>query len=95
MTLSIQAIFTSKTGKRINQVSNRLVGFSKEHQVSVLMGSHIEMTNKPGIAYPIGATYQPDETVLPLQLKDLYQLHSALEESGEKAKSMTFDHLII
>lgn len=53
------------------------------------------MTNKPGIAYPIGATYQPDETVLPLQLKDLYQLHSALEESGEKAKSMTFDHLII
>ena len=73
----------------------RLVDFSKNHQVSGLMGSHIEMTNKYGIAYPIGTTYQPNETALPLQLEDLYLIHSALEESGKKAKSMTFDNLII
>lgn len=73
----------------------RLVDFSKNYPVSAFMGSHIEMTDKNGIAYPIGSTYQPDETTLPLQLEDLYQLHSALEESGEKATSLTFDKLII
>ncbi|MFK8050522.1 MAG: MBL fold metallo-hydrolase [Halioglobus sp.] len=73
----------------------RLVDFSKDYQVSLLMGSHIEMTNRDGVAYPIGATYQPDEAALPLQLEDLYQLHAALEESGEKARSMTFGNLIV
>tara|TARA_R110002072_G_scaffold36301_7_gene107063 strand:- start:4775 stop:5773 length:999 start_codon:yes stop_codon:yes gene_type:complete len=73
----------------------RLVDFSKIHQVSMLMGSHIEMSIKPGKAYPIGTTYQPHETTLPLQLEDLYQLHAALEASGAEAKSLTFDHLLI
>lgn len=74
---------------------DRLVDFTKHHDVSALMGSHIEMTNEPGIAYPVGATYQPNEAALPLQPEELYQLHAALAESGDKPESLTFDHFII
>ena len=37
----------------------RLAEFVQTHEVSAVLGAHIEMTNTPGEAYPVGTIYQP------------------------------------
>lgn len=56
---------------------NRLIMFCKHHQVSFLMGNHIEMTNQAGVDYPTGTTYQPDEHRLPLEVSILTEIQKA------------------
>ena len=51
--------------------TQRLVDFTKLHPVAMLLGNHIEMTDTPGIDYPTGTTYQPNEHRLPLQVAQL------------------------
>lgn len=42
----------------------RLRDFVREHPVTAVLGSHVEMTTSPGREYPLGATYQPQEASL-------------------------------
>lgn len=44
----------------------RLVDFAKAHPVSAVLGGHIEMSERPGVDYPLGARYQPHELPLPM-----------------------------
>ena len=37
----------------------RLLAFTQNHPVEAIMGSHIEMTTRPGEHYPIGSQYHP------------------------------------
>ena len=61
----------------------RLVSFSETHEISALLGGHIEMTKEPGQYYPIGTIYQPNEAPLTLSLENLSSLHIALEKADK------------
>src|SRR5947208_258343 len=58
---------------------DRLAGFCAQRPVRYLLGCHIEMTRTPGVDYPVGWTYQPDETPLELTADHLTQIKSTLK----------------
>lgn len=72
----------------------RLVSFSKNHNISAILGAHIEMTKTPGEYYPIGTTYQPDEANLTLQVENLTALHTEMQRS-DKPQKLVFDKFIV
>lgn len=72
----------------------RLASFAGSHEVSAILGAHIEMTNVAGEYYPIGTTYQPHETALDLDPDDLLELNTKLQESDEE-KELVFDKFIV
>lgn len=76
------------------QSITRLVTFSKSHEVSAVLGAHIEMTNKPGEYYPIGTIFQPNEASLVLSLEELKALNIELKKS-DKASQIIFNHFIV
>lgn len=73
----------------------RLTDFVSKHHVSYILGNHIEMTRTPGLDYPTGTTYQPDEQLLPLQAKDLYLLNETLKITGPVPRRVVLDKFII
>jgi glyoxylase-like metal-dependent hydrolase (beta-lactamase superfamily II) len=75
--------------------TQRLVDFTAQHKISYILGNHIEMTRTPGKDYPIGTTFQPDEHILPLKVKDLLLLNEALKSLGDKPTRKTYDDFII
>jgi glyoxylase-like metal-dependent hydrolase (beta-lactamase superfamily II) len=72
----------------------RLALFSESNDVAAILGSHIEMTSKPGIAYSVGTSFQPDEADLDLLPQTLRKLSSTLQEPGVK-KELVFDRFIV
>jgi hydroxyacylglutathione hydrolase len=72
-----------------------LLDFTSTHKIAYILGNHIEMTNIPGKDYPIGTTFQPDEHILPLTVKDLSLLNTTLINLGDKPVRKTLDALII
>lgn len=73
----------------------KLVNFAETHQVSALMGTHIEMSNTPGEIYEFGLEYQPNEVALPLTTDNLNALNAALIEIGDKPQKRTLDKFMI
>ncbi len=72
----------------------RLAAFSEAHDVSAMLGGHIEMTGKAGEYYPIGTVYQPDEAGLALKVEHLAALNSKLEELNDSQK-IVFDDFVV
>ena len=72
----------------------RLVSFSNTHQVSAVLGAHVEMTNKAGEYYSIGTIYQPNEAPLILTPQSLAALNSELEKS-KKPKKIIMNEFIV
>ena len=72
----------------------RLVSFYDTHEISVVLGAHVEMTDKAGEYYPIGTTYQPNEAPLTLTPESLVSLASALEQSN-KAQEIVSNNFIV
>lgn len=72
----------------------RLAIFANEHEVSAILGAHIEMMNIPGEYYPIGTLYQPNEASLPLQTADLTLLDAELKRS-KRPKKIMLNNLLI
>lgn len=72
----------------------RLVNFTNTHPVSGIMGGHIEMSAEPAVLYPIGSTYQPNETQLDLNVANLVQLHTQLV-NNPKPSELVFNRFII
>jgi len=56
----------------------RLAGFVKIHDVAKVLGTHIEMSNKPGIDYPVRTTYQPEEHDLAMTPANVFELYDAV-----------------
>ena len=80
---------------------DRLVAFAGSRPVRQVMGCHIEMTTTPGVDYPIGCTYQPDEAPLPMTVAQLTAVRDAVASvaakpaaPGEPAISV-FDDFIV
>ena len=73
---------------------NRLAKFSEKHDVSAVLGSHIEMTMIPGNFYSIGSTYQPEESPLALTVNHIKQLQDKIKDLDEPTE-MVFDDFVI
>jgi len=72
----------------------RLVAFTKSHPVSAIMGTHIEMSDKLGVDYPTGSTYQPNEAPLPLETKSLLKLNDYLNKYIQPKKIVSEKFII-
>ncbi|WP_420319959.1 MBL fold metallo-hydrolase [Flagellimonas sp.] len=73
----------------------RLVKFTDNNEVSTILGNHIEMTQTPGVDYPIGTMYQPNESQLPLSVLELKELSSTLTKLGDIPTKEVHDNFII
>ncbi|MBK8720404.1 MAG: MBL fold metallo-hydrolase [Nannocystaceae bacterium] len=60
----------------------RLVANVDPAQVCHVLGTHIEMTNSPGVDFEFGADQHPDEHVLELGWDHLVELKSAVDAMG-------------
>jgi glyoxylase-like metal-dependent hydrolase (beta-lactamase superfamily II) len=87
------AIYVKDWSEYKNSIA-RLASFTNSNEVSLVLGAHIEMTNKASEYYSIGTIYQPDEASLALMPKDLSVLHSALEKSVE-TKTIVLEKLVV
>ena len=74
---------------------NRLVEFSKKHEIKYLLGNHIEMSSTDGVDYPMGATYHPKEQKLVLTIEDLKTLQFSLNKLGDKPTRQIHKNFII
>jgi glyoxylase-like metal-dependent hydrolase (beta-lactamase superfamily II) len=60
--------------------AERLAAFARDHEVTVVLGAHVEMTRTPGVDYPVGAPNQPDEAPLALPPSVLDEIRAAARE---------------
>ncbi|MDB5395836.1 MAG: beta-lactamase-like protein [Rhodospirillales bacterium] len=65
---------------------DRVASFTKPLKVSWLMGTHIEMTTRPGEDYPIHTASHPNERALELPYSRLSDLQNSLDHMGEFPK---------
>jgi hydroxyacylglutathione hydrolase len=61
----------------------RLASFVKTHEVSQVLGTHIEMSTTPGVDYPVRTTYQPEERELQLTPAHILELYEAVSKMGD------------
>jgi len=73
----------------------RLASFVKTHEVSAVLGTHIEMTSTPGVDYPVRTTYQPEEHELALAATHILELNDAISRMGDKPVRETHSDFII
>jgi glyoxylase-like metal-dependent hydrolase (beta-lactamase superfamily II) len=73
----------------------RLVRFAADHSVRYVLGAHVEMTRTPGVPYPYGTTYQPEEHVLQLLPGRLADLHTTVERLGDVPARTVRDDFIL
>ncbi len=64
--------------------TRRMVKFTVDKPVSHILGCHIEQTTTPGVDYPVGTKYQPEEHLLALGRANLLELLDALERNPGK-----------
>ena len=74
---------------------DRLADWCAQRPVSYLLGCHIEMSRTPGVDYPVGWTYQPDETPLELTTDHLMQLQSTLKAHDHQPGRYVLPEMII
>jgi glyoxylase-like metal-dependent hydrolase (beta-lactamase superfamily II) len=73
----------------------RLVDFTSDKPVCHVLGTHIEMTNTPGVDFPFGSTHHPDEHPLQLGREHLVELLDALVEMQDDPHVEEHDDFII
>ena len=59
------------------------------------LGAHIELTDRPGEDYEMGADRHPGEHELPLDPAVLTELAEVLEEAGPEPVRIVRDHFIV
>ena len=59
----------------------RMADWMSNHDPTWIVGTHIEMSAEPGVAYPYGSTYQPNEHTLQMELDVLTELADILPAS--------------
>ena len=73
----------------------RLADFTSRQDVSLVLGSHIEMTNTPRQPYPVPTIFQPDEHPLPLTVAHVKELHAACEAMADAPHRDVHEDFII
>ncbi|MGW5277154.1 MBL fold metallo-hydrolase [Streptomyces sp. NPDC004044] len=74
---------------------DRLIAFADTRPVTHILGCHIEMTNEPGVDYPVLTTYQPDEPPLQMAVSQLRSIREAMDEIGGRPGRHVFPSFII
>lgn len=74
---------------------DRLIDFAATRPVSHVLGCHIEMTDQPGIDYPIRYTYQPNEPPLQMTVSQLHDIRRALVEVDGRIGRFPYPDFII
>ncbi|MGW5263323.1 MBL fold metallo-hydrolase [Microbispora sp. NPDC004025] len=74
---------------------DRLVKFAADRPVTHVLGCHIEMTNVPGVDYPIRTTYQPDEPPLQMTAGHLREIRDAVKEIGGRPGVHVYPDFIV
>lgn len=74
----------------------RMVDFTADKPVKWVLGTHIEMSTTPGVDFPIGSKYHPNEHPLQLTRDTLLELHQALldMQGGPIVKEVHDDFII-
>ncbi|WP_433832969.1 MBL fold metallo-hydrolase [Actinoplanes sp. CA-015351] len=72
-----------------------LVAFAGTRPVTHVLGCHIEMTSEPGVDYPMGTTFQPDETPLQMTGGHLRDIQAAVAVVGDRTGRHVFDDFIL
>lgn len=73
----------------------RLVKFSETHEVSAILGAHIEMSALPNVDYAVGSTYHLNEHSLMLTIDDLNKLNRQLITLGDTAIRANLGNMIV
>jgi hypothetical protein len=73
----------------------RLVSFAQTHPVSRVLGTHVEMTNVPGVDFDFGADQHPNERPLQLDLAHLLELEAAVVAMGGSPEYEVHDDFIV
>ncbi|MEO5981763.1 MAG: MBL fold metallo-hydrolase [Pedococcus sp.] len=68
-----------------------LVAVAESRPVTAVVGCHIEMTRTPGVDYPRGTTYQPDEPRLDMTVEELVAVRDAAHQVGDAPGTHMFD----
>ena len=74
---------------------NRLVDFTAAHDVTHVLGCHIEMTRQPGRDYPLGCRFQPDEPPLEMTVEQLREARDAAVSVAKRPGVHRFDSIVI
>lgn len=73
----------------------RLAAFVADREVSHILGAHVEMTSQPGHWFGLGATHQPGEHVLQLQVRHLEEWAEAVAAMGTELRVDRHDDFIL
>ena len=73
----------------------RLAVWCAQRPVTHVLGCHIEMTTKPGVDYPDGWSYQPDEPPLELTADHLGQIQATLKAHDFRPGRYVLPRIII
>ena len=73
----------------------RLDDFARSRGVAAVMGCHIEMTREPGVDYPTGTLFQPDEPALAMTVDQLSGLRSVSHVALEPGRHVFDDFVIV
>src|SRR5690349_18290370 len=74
---------------------DRLAEWCAQRPVTYLLGCHIEMTTTPGVDYPAGWSYQPDEPPLQLTTEHLKQVQATLKAHNLQPGRYVLPQMII
>lgn len=74
---------------------DRMWALARDRQATAVLGSHIEMTTRPGRDYPAGTLYQPDEPPLQMTVGQLGEVRDAARAVAERPGAHVFDEFII
>jgi glyoxylase-like metal-dependent hydrolase (beta-lactamase superfamily II) len=77
------------------QSALRLGAFARANPVALVLGAHIEMTDRPGSWFGLGALFQPGEHVLQLESRHLQEWSSAVAALGAHPRVDRHDDFII
>ena len=73
-----------RDGDEFQRTIDRLLAFSVAADVRELRGAHVEMTDRPGVAYAPGTVDQPNEVELALPPSILEEIRSALDDASRR-----------
>jgi len=73
----------------------RLVSFAGTHRVTHVFGCHVEMTDRPGADFPLGAPYQPGEAAPQMTVEQLVAVRDAALSVADRPGIHGFDDFII
>jgi len=87
--------FKQENFETFSKSMKNLFKYAKTKTVKHILGTHIEMTNQPGIDYPFEAKEHKNERKLQLKMPHLEQFINWLPEAQLPVKKKVFDDFIL